>query len=683
MKNLFLHIAFFFLIFIPRETQAQNINIDSLVSTIEYEHDTALIDALYSHGAKMLQNDIENGFVVLKHAYALNKKLEYKEGIIKWYRHKGDYYKSKSDWKNMHASADSAYEFSKKLNFTMGMAEAKSYKAGAYNYTGEFAKGLLLLEEVLPLFQKLNKKRDQMIALGNMAIMHDNLGDLPMALEKNIRSIKIAHELKDTTIIAILLANTALIHRNIKDYPKALDYFRKSLNMRIALGHTRAQADLYGNIGVIFKNTHQPDSAAFYFQKQLNLGIEHNDESEQASALHNFGSLEYRKGDFKKALEYYEQSLKIKEADKSYKKGIATTLSNIADCHMYLGNHKKADTINKRVIALGVEMGSLETQIGAFENQISNFEMAGDYKTALKYNQLYDKFQDSLINAEKITAIEELSTKYETAEKERTILEKDLEIQKNEAALKAQQNQLIIAGSVLLILLLSSGFLFYRTKQRQKIKLEIARSDEQQKGFKAVITATEDERKRIAKDLHDGVVQQLGAINLSLSQVSKGLAPEKAKEVEQIKTIVSSTADETRTLSHQMMPKALIEMGLIAAMNDVLASLKLSNVEVNFENFNLKDRYENSVEIAIYRIFQELTNNIIKHAGATSVEVQLFENNNKLILIVEDNGQGIKTKSKDGIGLSNIKSRLSTLDGKVDYSSGAESGTVATVVVPV
>jgi signal transduction histidine kinase len=682
MKNHHYLIAIFSILLFFNST-AQRYNIDSLVSTIEYEHDTALIDALYGHGAKLLQNDIENGFVVLKHAYALNQKLDYKEGVIKWYQLQGDYYKHKNDWESMLACGDSALEYSVKQDYTMGMAEAKSYKAGAYVYKGEYARGLALLEEVLPLFEKLGKKRDRMIALGNMAIMHDNLGDLPLAIEKYLRSIEIAYELKDSTIIAILLANTAITYRNLKDYPKALNNFRKSLNMRIALGHTRALADLYGNLGVIYKNTEQPDSAAFYFQKQLDLSIELEDRSEEASALHNFGSLEYRKGDYKRALGFYEKSLKIKEDEKTYKKGIATTLSNIADCHMYLGNHTKADKVNKRVIKLGLEMGSLEIQIGAFENQISNFEMVGDYKTALDYNKRYDKFQDSLINRDKMVAIEELNTKFETAEKERLILKQDLELQKNEATVKAQQNQLIIVGGGLLLLLLSGGFFFYRNTQRQKIKLEITRSEEQQKGFKAVITATEDERKRIAKDLHDGVVQQLGAINLSLSQVSKGLEPEKAKEVEQIKTIVSSTADETRTLSHQMMPKTLIELGLIAAMNDVLQSLKMSNVEVNFENFNLKDRYENSVEIAIYRIFQELTNNIIKHAGATSVEVQLFENSKKLILIVEDNGHGIKSKSKDGIGLSNIKSRLSTLDGKVDYSSGAESGTVATVVVPV
>lgn len=683
MKKLFLLSLFLCTLSSPFLSSAQDFNIDSLVKTIEYDHDTVLLDRLYSHGSKMILADIEDGFQVLRYAYSLNQKLDYNAGMIKWFLLQGKYYRLKSDWTNMEACADSAFAFAQVEDYIMGMAEAKGLKARVCAYTGEYSRGLRILEEVLPLFEQLDEKMDQMIVLGNMAIMHDNLGDLPLAVEKNLRSLTIARSMQDSAIISILLVNTGITYRSLEDYDKALDNFKEGLQIRTALGHKRALPDLLGNIGVVYKNLGQYDSARHYFQKQLDSSLELDIKSDQAAALHNFGSVEFRQARYKSALNYYEKSLALKEAINSYKKGKAHTLINIGLCHSYLGSYSKADLINQRALTYGVEMENLSIQIDAYSNQVTNFNLAKDYKAAFEYNQLYDQLRDSLLNEEKVNAMAKFEKRYETAEKERQILAQDLEIQKKEASLKSQQNQIIISTSSFLLIVLAGGFGFYRNKQREKVRVALVRSEEQQRNFKAVITATEDERKRIAKDLHDGVVQQLGAIKLTLAHIQPSLEPKKSEEVEKVRLMAESAADETRNLSHQMMPKALIEMGLLTAMKGVLEPLALKNIEVNFENFGLNDRYENSVEITVYRIFQELINNIVKHSRATHVEVQLYQNQGKLILIVEDNGQGISPQSKQGLGLSNIKSRLTTVDGKVDYSSRSDNGTVATVVIPI
>ncbi|MDW3194555.1 MAG: triple tyrosine motif-containing protein [Cytophagales bacterium] len=246
----------------------------------------------------------------------------------------------------------------------------------------------------------------------------------------------------------------------------------------------------------------------------------------------------------------------------------------------------------------------------------------------------------------------------------------------------------------LLIVLTGLFLLYYALKYastRRKLKalevqqnLEMAVTREREAGFKAVLTATENERKRIAKDLHDGVVQQLAAIKVNLSIVELAVTTEAEKAaVQKALKISEQAAIETRGLSHQMMPKALIELGLVPAMEDVINNMfSINEINADFQHFNLRNRYENQIEISVYRIFQELVNNISKHARAKKVDVQLIENDGNLILIVEDDGIGMDKDLTGGIGISNISSRLVTVDGKLDFSSGPNSGTIATVVIP-
>ena len=147
---------------------------------------------------------------------------------------------------------------------------------------------------------------------------------------------------------------------------------------------------------------------------------------------------------------------------------------------------------------------------------------------------------------------------------------------------------------------------------------------------------------------------------------------------------MQDSADEVRVISHQMMPKALTELGIIEALGDMLdKSLGKIDIDFEFEHFGIKDRLAEKIEVSLYRICQELVNNIIKHSEAKQVHVQLFKNKGKAILIVEDNGKGIQENEvSDGHGLLNIKSRLNSLNGEVNYEPSPNSGTTATVRIP-
>lgn len=232
------------------------------------------------------------------------------------------------------------------------------------------------------------------------------------------------------------------------------------------------------------------------------------------------------------------------------------------------------------------------------------------------------------------------------------------------------------------VLTIAMGHRYYLIN-RERNYLQNAVIAEQNKGLKAVFEATEEERKRIAKDLHDGVGQQLSALKRGFEELSSKLEGDVQSETVQLKTLVDEAAAETRSISHQMMPRALTELGLVPAIEDSLnKSLGYTSIKFEFEHYNLKERYDERKEVAIYRIMQELINNVIKHSKATFVSVQLFESKSNLILMVEDDGQGLKQQNREGSGLLNIKNRLSVFEGKVNIGSSGSSGMIATISIP-
>lgn len=200
----------------------------------------------------------------------------------------------------------------------------------------------------------------------------------------------------------------------------------------------------------------------------------------------------------------------------------------------------------------------------------------------------------------------------------------------------------------------------------------------------AVFDATEEERQRIAKDLHDGIGQQMSGLKLAwqnLTISSKNLTEEEKNKLHELSKILDSTASEVREISHRMMPKVLEAFGLVPAIEEMLdKTLSLTPIKHQFEHYNFDQRLPKKTELALFRICQELINNVIKHANANFVSVQLFKNQNQIILMVEDNGKGISENDKsDGHGLLNIKSRLSTIQGQVNFEASENAGTTATV----
>jgi signal transduction histidine kinase len=210
-----------------------------------------------------------------------------------------------------------------------------------------------------------------------------------------------------------------------------------------------------------------------------------------------------------------------------------------------------------------------------------------------------------------------------------------------------------------------------------------------EKRMVATILETEDlVRKRIAIDLHDGIGQLLSSASMNLQTILPEvnlLSDERQEAFNRVVNTLQTAIAETRGMARNLMPKAVEEFGLVASVEGMIENLEHLETEIYFFN-NLKgERLITNVEVMLYRIIQESVNNILKHAKAKYVSIQLIEYNDTINLMIEDDGVGFEIKSSDfksGVGLLSIKNRVKSLGGILTIDSSGGSGTTISVEIP-
>ncbi len=208
----------------------------------------------------------------------------------------------------------------------------------------------------------------------------------------------------------------------------------------------------------------------------------------------------------------------------------------------------------------------------------------------------------------------------------------------------------------------------------------------------AHVQAQEEERRRIAREIHDGLGQMLTAIKFNLEMLEDiiTIGEEQRERIDDMKNLLDSVMKEAREISYNLMPSVLEDFGLAPALQ--LLSEQFSNltgIKINYLAQGLKERLEPNMEVGLYRIAQESLNNIAKHAEATEVNLQIIRYSDGVRLMVEDNGKGISIKipaimkiGKNNMGLVNMRERASSMGGNFLIDSMPEHGTVITVEIP-
>jgi signal transduction histidine kinase len=291
--------------------------------------------------------------------------------------------------------------------------------------------------------------------------------------------------------------------------------------------------------------------------------------------------------------------------------------------------------------------------------------------------------KDSVFNEESSRQIAEMQTKYETEKKEQQLQIQHLQINR--------RNIILIVLCLVFALSVLIGWLSYnRYKLRQKALMDSEMLRQQELRAKAILDAEEQERQRIGQDLHDGVGQILSAAKLNLSALQSTLAiPEQGNKdkMQNALDLLDESVKEVRSISHSMMPNMLIKSGLASAVRDFVNKMTGDKLKIDLDIVGTNKRLDSTIEAVLFRIFQEIVNNIIRHSGANQVTIQLLQHDQEIVLMVEDNGKGFdvgKTlQNENGIGLKNITSRVDYLHGTIHFDSVPGRGTTVIVEIPI
>ena len=396
--------------------------------------------------------------------------------------------------------------------------------------------------------------------------------------------------------------------------------------------------EYYGTLGQYYRSTQQPGAARQAFERAVAYAARKGAAGYEAKLLFELGQLSAQAGDLPAARASLERSLAITE-----------------------------------------QLGDSRQLIDNLEGLARLAEQARQWQDALRYYRRSHELRDTLAGTAVRAQVNQLETRYRTRQQAQQLRTLGQARAAEQLALR-QQRRLNAAYLVLLLVLVGAGVLAAGLlRYRQRLA---ARQREQEKVLlttQAILQGQEEERRRLARDLHDGLGGMLSTVKfyLASAQGRVPLPPEPAELLGQAIGRLDSSIGELRRVARNLMPEALLAFGLAQALQDLCAATQqASGVPVQLHLHGLETRLPQPLEVELYRLVQELLNNVLKHAQARQVLVQLMRHDAELHLVVEDDGQGFDTAAAGtGVGLRSVQARARYLGGTLEVHSAPGQGT--------
>ena len=587
-----------------------------------------------------------------------------------------------------------AGRLSQKLNYPIGIIKYISNYTAILNVQGKFEESMRLNREGLDISRKYQLVRQTAVSLGNIASVYSYQGDNLSAASYYLQALPYFEQLKDSTSLSILYSNLAKCYQSMKLYVRAEEYGKSS----IAFAGDKPWALGYAllNTGVAITGQGRLREAMHYFDSSYRMGLHMEDDLLVESSLMNQADIYTHWGQYSRGIATLDRARRLgkKISDENSVSLIYRQLAWIY--------YRQQDLPLSRVyldsaIAAARRNRMMEDLRDAYELSVIEEAAADDPRQTVFYDSLRHSLDDSLFSTSIARNMEELNTRYQTEKRQAEIeaLNKEKQIQQLSIKQHAILNYLLAGSSVAI---LSIFFLSYRnsrnkqklsqqTGQLQSQRIRELEQEQQLVSYNALLKGQEEERSRMAKDLHDGVGGMLSGIKLSLSAMRGNaiLSEDNARLFAQALLQLDNSMAELRRVAHNMMPEALVRLGLEQAIQDYCDHLNESGtIRIKCQFHGLETRLEAANEIVVYRIVQELVNNIIRHAAASEALVQLMRNEDLLSIIIEDNGRGFDLSAvpQGGAGLGNVRSRVDYLHGVMDVRAEPGKGVSVHIECP-
>lgn len=577
-------------------------------------------------------------------------------------------------------------------------------KSNELYFYGKLRKEFLVNSQVDSslLFSILDKKGQKAFNFRNHHLMNVTLGDYylenmandSLAVSIYRKSLDEAKFIKDSLIICESLKRiVSVLFKNgeqrflLKKFCKEYQEYAYDLNE-----NTQA---LYYSLGYKMISKER-DNVSFEisnweFEELIKMAQESNNKMLLAASEQLYGvKLWGFDQDYKKAIVHYEVAQKIYE-DLNFgeaKIKLFGILVNMAAIHTKWDNPKKALSLLYEANKIKLPQRNSKDYVLFYDKLVKAHIFLKNIDSAIHYLNRKERAEKNANTFEQVKIISELETKYQTAEKEKQLL---LQTQKT----KTNRNWLIAAT---LALFLGSGIFVLlqknTTKKRQLAEQEVLLKQQRVENLlkqqellsiDAMIEGQEKERQKVAGELHDDLGSLMATIKLHFDNAKVSTRDPALKNAQKL---LEEAYQKIRGMAHSKNSGVMSDQGLLPAIKKMAKSISESNaLQVTVEDFGLGERMENSLELSIFRMVQELVANAIKHAEASKVSIQLTQHEDNLNIIVEDNGKGFDRSKLDnrqsGMGLTNIEKRVEHLEGNFTVDSVLGKGTSILIDIPV
>ncbi|RYZ48942.1 MAG: sensor histidine kinase, partial [Sphingobacteriales bacterium] len=611
---------------------------DSLLAVLEHQaQDTNRVNTMYRLAMYYERNNLDSATYFLETLRKLSEKLSYERGGLMY------------------------HERTAVVAFT----------------NGDQVKALKSSEAGLALARKLQHTGSEIAMLNMLSICYQYMGKFQQELDYALQAQEKARQAKDTAKFVNMYHSLINAYGDLGQHRKAVDAGLTGLRLRkeykVTTGYVNRQ---YSSIAQNYEVLGITDSAEYYYTKAIAASKEMKDAFAEGTIYQFITNLYSALGKYDKMLEMANLSLQLARQLNS-RTLESTAYYSIAAAYYYNKNSREA----RRYIDQSLEIAEADSIRDKLQNgyRLLSYiaSSTGDFPLSAKMQGKADSIQQAALNEEVAKSAAELEKKYETEKKENQIKLQQVTIKQKDTL-----NYILFGSAAAGLIIALLTWWNYRNKQKlQRQRIGELETEKQLLATQSLLKGQEDERSRLARDLHDGLGGLLSGVKLQLGAMKGNLilTEQNGRAFNLALSKLDESISEMRRVAHNMMPEALLNMGLQAALQDYCDGLAESqSFAIHTEFHGLEERMEPSVEIVLYRIVQELLNNALKHAQATQIVAQVIRRENQLSITVEDNGRGFSVDKLDQFrtaGLRNIRSRVNYLHGQLDIQSVPGQGT--------
>jgi two-component system, NarL family, sensor kinase len=579
------------------------------------------------------------------------------------------------------AVIQSSIVMASKINYPFGLSVAYGLRAGLLFYEMKLDSCKLLVDKAYELVKnkKDNASKNQTANLINRyAAMYQRKQNYDSAVEWYLQAANIFIETGEDSKIIYSYYNLSGIYKYLSDTTKMFFYARETSRLAAHANDTLLLVRGLIALADSYDFTKQYDSALIISKKGLLLA-QKQDMTFAVGIFNNFIGLYYTNKAmlYDSAIIYYNIALQsFNKINTQY--DIALVLQNMGNAYLKKKDYVNAVKFSKQAAALSQSLKFDQVLNSSLMSLVLAEESMGNITEGFKHLKQYVQVNDSIQSRNNQKKVYVLETKYQNKKKEIVLLAQQKIIER-----KSLLNYLLAFGVISLAIIFTLLYLNYRYKQNlQQKRITELETEKQLTATAAVLKGEEQERTRLAKDLHDGLGGMLSGIKFSMNTMKGNLlmTPDNAQAFERSIDMLDSSIKEMRRVAHNMMPEALVKFGLDTALKDFCNDINQSGaLKVNYQSIGVEQAtIEKTTAITIYRVVQELINNTMKHAAAKNAIVQVSKTDELLSITVEDDGKGfdpVILQQAKGIGWTNIKSRVDFLKGILDVQSSIGNGT--------